>query len=177
MTTDFKNAGDLSYVVDRTHGELGGTRFERVVGRKLGSAPRLHLGEALRCYRRLACAIRKGFVRSCHDLSDGGLWVALAESAFGGDCGFRVFLDDLPVARDCLGEPARLLFCETPSRFVASVTPQAERKWLRVMKGSDCARIGEVTEDRVLRVLQAGQEIASVPLHEARRAWQGEAKT
>lgn len=173
VTTDFKRAGDLIYVVGETRGELGGTRFEKASGRKLGSAPRLLLEQAQGSYRRLHRAIRRGMVRSCHDLADGGLWVALAESAIGGDCGARISLDELPVSADCALEPARLLFCETPSRFLASVSPAADAGWRRTMKGLAFALIGEVTADATLRVLARGQEIASLSLREVRDAWQG----
>ena len=173
LTTDFKRAGDLVYVVGGTRGELGGTRFERLCGLTLGPSPRVHLAEARASYGRLARAIRGGLVRSCHDLSDGGLWVTLAESALGGDCGARISLDDLPVSSGCGREPARLLFCETPSRFLVSVAPEAEAAWQKVMGRTTMARVGEVTADRALRVLQAGRELASVPLVDARRAWQG----
>jgi phosphoribosylformylglycinamidine synthase len=174
VTTDFKQPGDLIYVVGETRGELGGTSFERLAGRKLGPSPRLQLDQARACYERLSRAIARGLVRSCHDLSDGGLWVALAESSFGGDCGARISLDGLPVSGECGREPARLLFCETPSRFLVSVGQAARGPWERAMTGTACALMGEVTPDDALRVLAEGSELCAVPLREARIAWQGE---
>ena len=96
VTTDFKAPGDLLYIVGETRGELGGTRFERLARQPLGAAPSARPAEAMRAYRRLHRAMRRGLVRSCHDLSDGGLWVALAESALGGRLGARVLLDQVP---------------------------------------------------------------------------------
>lgn len=174
MTTDFKGAGDGLYVVGETRGEMGGTRIESVTGRRLGPAPSVKLDSARRAYGRLAGAIRKSLVRSCHDLSDGGLWVALAESSIGGECGARVSLDDMPVSPDCGRQPARLLFCETPSRFLVSVAPRAEARWRRAMKGTAFARIGEVTRDPRLLVTEGGRDVASLSLQEARAAWQRE---
>ena len=161
----------------RTRGELGGSRFEKAAGRLLGPAPGLRLEEARACYHRLARSIRRGLVRSCHDLSDGGLWVALAESSMGGGFGARISLDNLPVSEGCAPEAARLLFCETPSRFLVSVAPEADRAWRRSMKGTASTRIGEVTSDAALRVLEGGREVAAVSLAEARAAWHGEART
>ena len=176
VTTDFKAAGDAIYVVGETRGELGGTCFERVAGRKLGRSPRLELSAARAGYHRLSMAIRKGLVGSCHDLSDGGLWVAVAESAIGGDCGAQISLDELPVSADCGAEPARLLFCETPSRLLVSVAPRAEAAWRRAMKGVACARIGQVAADGMLRVTAGGQELAAVAARDARAAWKGQAQ-
>ncbi|HTP57386.1 MAG TPA: AIR synthase-related protein, partial [Spirochaetia bacterium] len=175
VTTDFKAPGDAIYVVGETRGELGGTCFQRIAGGKLGHSPRVQLESARACYHRLSGAIRKGLARSCHDLSDGGLWVALAESALGGDCGARISLDDLPVSAGCGREPARLLFCETPSRFLVSVAARAEAAWRRAMTGAVFARLGEVSADRMLRVAQGGRELAAVATREARAAWKGEA--
>jgi len=175
VTTDFKRTGDLIYVVGETRGELGGTRFEKAAGLTLGSAPRVLLEQARQSYHRLARAIHKGLVRSCHDLSDGGLWIALAECALGGDCGARISLDGLPVSASCGREPARLLFCETASRFLVSIAPKAEAKWRRIMGETAFARLGEVTADGKLRVIEAGRELAAIPLADVRRAWQGEA--
>jgi phosphoribosylformylglycinamidine synthase len=173
MTTDFKRPGDLVYVVGRTCGELGGSRFEKAVGCPLGPAPRLRLAEARACYHRLARSIRQRLVRSCHDLSDGGLWVALAESSIGGNCGARISLDNLPISEGCAREAARLLFSETPSRFLVSVHPDADRQWRRSMRRTAFACIGEVTSDAALRVLERGRETAAVSLAEARDAWRG----
>jgi phosphoribosylformylglycinamidine synthase subunit PurSL len=174
ITTDFKHVGDLVYVVGETRGEMGGTRIERVTARKLGSAPSLRLEQARLSYHLLSVAMRKGLVRSCHDLSDGGLWAALAESCIGGGCGARVSLDDLPLSAGCGREPARLLFCETPSRFLVSVAPEADLRWHRAMRGTVMARVGEVSAEPALRIMIGGREIAGITLRESRAAWQGE---
>jgi phosphoribosylformylglycinamidine synthase len=173
VTTDFKRQGDLIYVVGLTSGELGGSRFEKAVGRPLGPAPRLRLAEARSCYHRLARSIERRLVRSCHDLSDGGLWVALAESSIGGNCGARISLDNLPISDGCAREATRLLFSETPSRFLVSVHPDADRQWRRSMRRTAFACIGEVTSDAALRVLERGRETAVVSLAQARGAWRG----
>jgi phosphoribosylformylglycinamidine synthase len=172
QTSDFKRAGDLIYVVGETRGELGGTRFEKIMGQKLGCTPGVRLEQARASYHRLSRAIARGLVRSCHDLSDGGLWVALAESSFGGDCGARISLDELPVSADSAREPARLLFCETPSRFLVSVAPEDEPRWRKTMRRTALALVGEVTADATLRVLAGGQELATIQLQVAREAWQ-----
>ena len=83
---------------------------------------------AINMYRALHKAIVSGLVASCHDLSDGGLGVALAESAFSGGLGARLRLGDLTlegVDRDDVA-----LFSETPCRFLVSV-PSGETACVR----------------------------------------------
>jgi len=172
VTTDFKERGDAIYLLGETRGELGCTRFERAAGKRLGRGPSVHVTAAVSLYRQLYRAIQDDLVRSCHDLSDGGLWVSLAESCLGGCLGAHVDLDMLPVAVDCLKEPARLLFAETPSRLLVSVSKPKEREWLTAMRGVACARIGEVTAVAV-RVRAGGRRVLDLPLRELAHAWKG----
>jgi phosphoribosylformylglycinamidine (FGAM) synthase-like enzyme len=207
MTTDFKSAGDLLYIVGETRGELGGSIYERRasyglnsrgagpgpdplggrLGGPFGRCPSVRLGAARASYRKLHRAIRRGIVRSCHDLADGGLAVALAESCLGGELGARVTLDSLPAAgrpeparepepaqapaHELAHEPARLLFCETPSRFLVSVAPAQRGRWLRAMSGTPCGLVGEVTVDRVLAIQARGRQVARLSIDELRAAW------
>ncbi|HEY9594038.1 MAG TPA: AIR synthase-related protein, partial [Spirochaetia bacterium] len=174
QTTDLKTAGDLLYVVGETRGELGGSIYERRVGVSLGPCPRVETGAAYASYERLHRAIRGGLVRSCHDLSDGGLWVALAESCLGGDLGARVSLDAVPLSVRCAAEPLRVLVCETPSRFLVSVAPRRRRAWERVMAGSPCGLVGTVTETPRVEVTAGGAPFVTVSLADIRAAWSTE---
>ena len=173
QTTDFKSAGDLLYVLGETRGELGGTIFERHAGRTFGPCPSVKAADAWRTYGRLHRAIKAGLVRSCHDLSDAGLWAALAESCTGGCLGARVSLDAVPCAPGLAREPERLLFCETPSRFLVSIRPGARRGWERFMRGSALGCIGEATAETAIVIEAEGRQIASVDLEDARAAWAG----
>jgi len=173
VTTDFKSAGDLLFMVGETRGELGGTCFERRAGAKLGPCPSVHPIPAFASYRKLHRAIREGCARSCHDLSDGGLWAALAESSLGGDLGARISLDTLPLSPETGGETERLLFCETPSRFLVSVAPDDERQWSRIMAGVPVGLLGEVTSDSRVRVEAGGREVAALSIDEIRFTWAG----
>ncbi len=173
QTTDLKNAGDLLYVVGETRGELGGTILERQLGVPLGPSPSVRLAEAWASYRKLGAALRAGLARSCHDCSDGGVWVALAESCLGGELGARVSLDAVPLGPGMDNDPARLLFCETPSRFVVSVSPGNRRRWERVMQGVRMGLLGEAAAERDIRVELGGRALVSVGLDDVRRAWAG----
>jgi phosphoribosylformylglycinamidine synthase len=173
VTSDFKRAGDSIYVLGETRGELGCTRFERSTRRKLGAAPSVkNAAAALSAYRRLHQAMKEGLVGSCHDLSDGGLWTALAESALGGSLGASVDLALLPVSGAASGrEPARLLFSETPSRFLLGIPLRREARWRALTEDLPCARVGEVTSLGSVRVFSSNIDVAEKSLGEIRRAW------
>jgi phosphoribosylformylglycinamidine synthase len=97
QTTDFKNEGDLIYLLGTTGWELGGSMLEYLTDQDFGPSPRLFPREARKLYKALASVIKKGLVASCHDLSDGGLALALAESALGGRLGAAVEIDRIPM--------------------------------------------------------------------------------
>jgi len=171
QTTDFKRPGDLVYLVGETRGELGGTCVERRLGRALGPCPSVRTADAWESYLRLHRAIRRGLVRSCHDLSDAGIWGALAECCLGGDLGASVSLDEIPTPPGLSHDPALLLFCETPSRFLVSVAPDSRRQFEGAMRAVPCALVGKVTDETVIRVQSGGSPVAAMTLTQVRAAW------
>src|SRR5438876_369518 len=79
VTMDLKEPGNALLLVGATRDELGGSHYYLVNGREGGTVPTVDLALAPRLFARVHEAIRRGLVRSCHDLSEGGLAVALAE--------------------------------------------------------------------------------------------------
>jgi phosphoribosylformylglycinamidine synthase subunit PurL len=114
-TAAFKHAGDAIVLLGRNTAELGGSEYLKVVhGRVAGDAPAVSLEGETALQTALLSMIRAGLVRSAHDTAEGGLAVALAESAFGeAPFGIDVELDDaLPASA--------LLFGEAQGRVVVS---------------------------------------------------------
>ncbi len=175
VSTDFKAAGDLLYLLGETRGELGGSAYERLVGAPLGEAPLVETAAAAACYRALHGAMREGIVASCHDLSEGGLAVAICESAIGGDLGAEMDLAAVPAASPLSHGPEadRLLFCETPSRFLLSVRPANAAELERRLAGCRLAKVGAVTPRPRVRVLDGAAALLEVPLDAVRAAWRG----
>jgi phosphoribosylformylglycinamidine synthase len=96
-------------------------------------------------------------VTACHDLSDGGLGVALAEMCLGGRLGARIELDAVPVPEPMT--PTELLYSESASRLLVSVRAGNEAEFEAALAGQICARIGVTTEDGFFRVLHSGTEL------------------
>ena len=137
--------GGAIYVLGETFAELGGSEYAEVVlGAVSGRPPGLDLDRAVRLVTLLVAASRHGLVTTAHDCSDGGLAVALAEAALGGDCGFAVTLPaDLP--------PHVMLFSESASRALVGVEP-ARAESLEGLAGEHevpFARIGETGGPRM----------------------------
>ena len=115
-------------------------------------------------------AIGAGLVASCHDCSDGGLGVALAETAFAGDLGMELDLGMVP--REELSRSDIILFSETPGRFVVTISPRYTEDWEHLMADQEMALIGTVTEEKRLKVkgLTRGVVI-DLDLETLRDAW------
>lgn len=167
MTTDFLASGDVILVLGESRPELAGSTLEKVLGTPLAGVPTVHLDRSLPLYRALATAIDQGLVRSLHDLSDGGLAVALAESALGGRLGANVTLDHLPGPG---GSDAELLFGESPSRFLATVSPRHLDAFQKVLRGQSYAVLGSVVAEPRVTVESRGQTV-SLTLDSIVTAW------
>ena len=98
---------------------MGGSHYHLVCGISGGEAPTVDLSLAPRIFQRLYAAITKALVRSCHDLSEGGLAVAVAEMAFAGNVGADVTNGGAILTES--GDDVRL-FSETASRFLVEVS-------------------------------------------------------
>ncbi|MBI5017172.1 MAG: phosphoribosylformylglycinamidine synthase subunit PurS [Deltaproteobacteria bacterium] len=171
VTMDAKRAGDAVYVLGTTRRELGGSEYWAAKGFVGNDVPRVFPEESLPLYRSLERAIHSGLVASCHDCSDGGLAVALAETAFAGGLGLRADLSRVPahgIARD-----DELLFSESQSRFVVTVRPELAEAFEAELAGRAFGRIGEVTAEPrlVLRGLEGGDAVRA-GLNELKAAWQ-----
>jgi phosphoribosylformylglycinamidine synthase len=138
--------GTLVYLLGESFPELGGSEFaETVLGVVAGRPPALVLHRATPLQRLLAEAARADLLRSAHDCGDGGLGVALAESAIAGGTGFAVALPgDLP--------PHVALFAESASRAVVTVAPDraSELEDLAAARRVPLARLGETGGPRMV---------------------------
>jgi phosphoribosylformylglycinamidine synthase len=171
---DLKNPGDSLFVLGETRNQLGGSAFERLVGRNLGPSPLAEPEQAMPLYRALHRAIRRGWVNACHDVSEGGLAVALCEAALGGRLGADVEpgLTASPGLAASPGLTAQmLLFSETPSRFVVSCGRAHERRLLRCFRGLPIRYIGKVTDAPRVRFRLDDRNALTLSLQEIETAW------
>jgi phosphoribosylformylglycinamidine synthase subunit PurSL len=171
VTMDAKRSGDAVYVLGETRAELGGSEYYALRGHLGSSVPRVDAVRARPLYEALSTAIARGLVASCHDCSDGGLGVALAETAFAGGFGVDIDLRRVPGASDLRDDVA--LFSESPSRFVVTVRAGQASAFESVLAGLPCAAVGHVTELGVFRVLgRSGIPIIETGIATLKAAWQ-----
>jgi phosphoribosylformylglycinamidine synthase len=163
----FQEEGDGVYLLGVTRDDLGGSELVKVVhGRAAGRPPRLDLEAEKRLHALTAEAASRGLLRSAHDVSEGGLAVALAEACFRGhEPGLGGRLDLPPGLRDDV-----LLFSETPSRMVVTTHQEAGLQDLARRHGVPATRLGAVGGDR-LTLLGGGRVLVDLPVARLHEAW------
>jgi phosphoribosylformylglycinamidine synthase len=169
-----KRPGDIVYLLGKTGNELGGSEFLAAKGYVGNSVPRVDTGKAYRRYQALHEAITDGTVASCHDLSDGGLSVAAAESAFAGGFGMELDLTRVLWKGEAGGKnDAVLLFSESASRHLVTIHPEERERFEAIMTGNCFASIGTVTVEPVLAIAGlSGMPVIQAGLAELKEAWQ-----
>jgi phosphoribosylformylglycinamidine synthase len=163
----FVSEGDDVYLLGRTADDLGGSELVEVVhGEVAGRPPRLDLQAEKRLHALLAEGAARGVLLSAHDLSEGGLGVALAECCFRGEePGVGGSFEVPGGLRDDV-----LLFAESPSRAIVTSRDDLRLAELARRHGVPWARIGAVGGGR-LQVRTAGRALVDLPVAELHEAW------
>lgn len=171
ITMDLKEAGNQIYLVGSTKEEMGGSHYLKVKGLEGGDVPKVDLKQAPLVFRAMSDAIQKGTVRSCHDLSEGGLAVAAAEMAFAGGFGVDLSLKQLATETG-LSDPA-LLFSESNTRFLVEVPTDQVDEFTRTFEGLSLSHLGTVTNNEIVEVTgQNGNKVISTNGADLKESWQ-----
>lgn len=161
ITMDLKTPGNAIFLLGETKPEMGGSHFALVSEQAGGSVPKLDAELASKLYNKYFQANQKGLVRSGHDLSEGGLAVALAEMAFAGGLGVDADLSDLS-QQSGLTDSVELLFSESNSRLLVEVPGEKESEFRSHFADLPCVRIGTVNESDRLVVKTVGDSQSPV---------------
>jgi len=160
VTTDLKKEGNLLFLVGETKEEFGGSAVYRRYGGKGGVVPEVIPERLKRSMDEMHAAMMKGLVRSCHDVSDGGIAVAIAEMCLGGNIGAYVKT----------GYDRWYLFSESSTRWIVEIEPSKEKEFLASMT-VPVMKLGRVG-GRSLRIRDRCM-LVNVSLSQMRKAWSG----
>jgi phosphoribosylformylglycinamidine synthase len=166
VSMDLKEPGNLLFLVGQTTADLGGSHYQLATGQTGGSVPGVDTKLAPEIFARVHEAIMVGLVRSCHDLSEGGLAVASAEMAFAGGVG-------ADIAKLGPGADEVNLFAESSSRFLLEVRPQHAEQLRRVLGPVPFLEIGKTVKEPRLRIAgSSGEWVIWLSLQDLKDAWQ-----
>ena len=172
VTMDAKEAGNLLFIVGETKNELGGSHYYKIHSQLGANVPRVDLETAPKIAAKIADAVTQGLAVSCHDCSEGGLAVALAEMAFAGGVGIEADLRGLPKGKDCSRVDTQL-FSESNSRYIVEVEPENYDAFAKLMLNLPFGQIGKVTTNKTLSIkAESGEAVIELELDKLKRAWQ-----
>lgn len=160
-TQEFKKSGDLIYILGKTFADFDGSELQKMqLGRIEGVIRNFDLSIEKRNQELVLTAIQNGLIESAHDCSEGGLAIALAESAFKHQLGISVQFE-LSSAQ---------LFAETQSRFVLTVAPENKTRFEEMM-GDSAILAGKVTEEAMIEISATDGQI-KIETAVARKCWE-----
>ena len=171
LTHNFKGKGDLIFLLGETTEEIGGSEYLKAIhGRVDGKPPRLDFAAEAALHDLVRRAAARGLLRSAHDLSDGGLGVALAESLFG-SLGETM---GASVALETRRRAEAVLFSESQSRILVSVSPQNAEEVERLADEASVplSRLGVTGGDK-LEIRVNGERAIARTVSSLREAWWG----
>lgn len=161
VTADFKKVGSCIFVVGKTKDEMGMSLLFRKFGGEKGAVPGVDVAQLKRCMDELLKAMDEGLVLSCHDCSDGGIAVAVAEMCISGHIGAEIDLSGID-----LSDLRRKLYSESNTRWIVEVDGMDVTRFTEIM-GADATLLG-ITKGDCLKIKDNG---TVVPVEEMRAAW------
>jgi len=172
-TMDFKRADELIYLIGKTYAEF--------------NAPKVNPRQGIKIFQAVHQAIKSGLISACHDLSEGGLAVALAEMCFASGVGVEIYLKRLMkpqisrISTDFSLDPSNqsnpwlnnvFLFSESNTRFLVSVSKQNKTKFESIMKNLPYAEIGKTTSSDIMKILGINdKQIVNLKLRDMEKVW------
>lgn len=144
MTLGFQETGDSIFMIGKSSSDINSSEYlHKVQGVEFSPAPEFDLHTEFALQQKVAELIRAKVIRSAHDVSEGGLFITLLESAFPNKLGFDVVASDYTIRKDAYW------FGEAQSRVVVSVDKNRVQEFLQVLDGYPHEELGFVTEGEI----------------------------
>ncbi len=172
VSMELKHPGNPIYLVGQTYPELGGSEYYQMSGFLGKTVPRVRVRQGRKIMDAMRKAIDAGYIKSCHDLSEGGLAVAAAEMAFSSDYGMKLLLENVPGGKE-IRRNDFVLFSESSSRFLVEVIEKRREDFETLMRGSIYSAVGRVEKNRNFSVHSLdGKRLIGTSLAELRVCWE-----
>lgn len=170
ITMDLKKPDNLIYILGVTRSEMGGSHYYKIKNVEGGSVPRVFPKESRALMVSLAKAFHKKLVTSCHDCSEGGLLVALAEMSIAGNKGLEADVSKVPAEGNV--EMNEILFSESNSRFIVEVEPKNKSLFEKMMKNQRFGLLGKVANKNIFIVKDSkGKALVKDKVEKLRDSW------
>jgi phosphoribosylformylglycinamidine synthase len=171
MTYDFKEPDEYILLIGDTKTEIGGSEYTKVIHQSDdGYVPKVDFVNAKKILAKIVEVIQEGLVTACHDISKGGLFVALTEMAMNGNLGYKINYKRIPADTDRLDI---ILFSESHNRFIITAPKENIDKIIAVFAEIElpASYLGNVTKEQTLVIDDGEAAIIELPLQEIKDVW------
>lgn len=164
VSPEFKNGGDIIYLLGETNDELGASEYFRFLAKKENSnaignnAPKVNLEKNLKTYLALEKAIQKELVVSSISVTSGGLAIALTKACIGGMLGCNVSINQVCQSK-ALATPDVKLFSESQGRILVSVSPKNTKQFEKIMGKISYVKLGKVEKNSKIIITDKGKKV------------------
>ncbi len=170
ISANFKEKDNLIYAIGLTKPQLGASEYFRKLNIKEGLVPKVDKEIAKDVFLKVSEIIDKGLVKSCHDCSEGGMAVTIAEMCIGSGKGANIFLSEAAGSKEC--RDYEILFSESPSRFIIEVQKADKEKVEQILTSSPFGLIGCVSEEPKLTIYgKDSQKIIESKIDDLKESW------
>jgi phosphoribosylformylglycinamidine synthase len=166
---DLKSEDSLICITGFTKDEMGGSHYCKINGLEGGTVPSVDFALGPEICKAVFSAISDGLLLSCHDCSEGGLGVAIAEMAFSGNIGVEIKLDEIPQQGKL--KIWQVLFSESNSRFLFEIEHKDYKKVARIFEGLPFAVIGKTTSKKRLVANFANKQVINESVEDLLSIW------
>jgi len=168
VTTSFKGFGNPVYLINETRREMGGSIYYDILGIESHIVPKVNLVELREISSMILKAMGKRYIKSCHDISEGGLAVTLAEMSMGTGIGIDADISSIEFMRSDFK-----LFSESNTRWVVEIDRDYENEFLNLMNGIKIHKIGYLNDNGILRIRDGRRNIIKKDVEYIRDLWGG----
>ncbi len=163
VSPEFKNVGDIIYLLGETHDELGGSEYYKMftpskagLGSIGNNVPKVNLEKNLKTYQTLEKIIQKEVLTSSMSITSGGLGIALAKACVGGNIGCKIDIKNIPGNASSLDAK---LFSESQGRILVSVSPKNAKVFENLAREISCAKLGKVEKNNKVIITDGKNKI------------------
>jgi len=170
VTMDLKRTDSFIYLLGTTNDELGGSEYYSLYNYLGNNLPKVDAKIGKMIMRQLYKAISLGLVEAVHDLSEGGLGVAIAEMALAGEIGVEIDLASVITGKLGLRDDT-ILFSESNTRFLCEVSEKKRKDFEKVLDGLPVAQIGKTFAKPYLEIFSGKKKIVEAPIARLKDIW------
>jgi len=172
VNSKFKAADEFIILIGDTKSEIGGSEYTKIIHQSNdGQVPKVDFAKAKSVLSKVVKTIQQGLVTASHDISKGGLFVALTEMAMGGELGYSINLNRIPADTN---QHDLILFSETHGRFLFTAKEENVDKIITIFAQDEipATYIGRVTEEKKLSIKDSdNNQLVILPIVEIKETW------